>query len=203
MSKIVPKKKTTLSTSQTTPKRRMVAGGIGCFYFRPKTQFSDSVTIEDYVNLVKTGLETITSIRDVNITFDDFGYGKVIESGEFPKIHDDYIALPCRGQGFNATIQFDVYIPERIANVLIGGDRFSTDEVIETFSVIVSLGYKLPIAFIFAPVETEEENGSSFVVLVREFLTQQLETSDELELEVLGPSPFHANFGDCILDKRN
>lgn len=54
----------------------------------------------------------------------------------------------------------------------------------------------MPVAFVWPPQPTAEPSPSDAVVVVREFLRREIAAGgkDALTLQVLGPSPVHADF---------
>jgi hypothetical protein len=65
----------------------------------------------------------------------------------------------------------------------------------EPFTITVVNTYFGPIAFVHFQSTTKHESPSTAVVIVREYLKREVSrTTNPIFFEVLGPSPFHANF---------
>lgn len=120
-----------------------------------------------YTKELKKNLGQISSIKEINISFNEIGE-KIIE--------------------------FELYIPKRIQEEL---SSFKKEEIdTEKFGIIIQDSFHGPVTFV-EPINSKDLDNPSFAVQVtREFLRREFEkySSSNMEFTCIGPSPFHAEF---------
>jgi hypothetical protein len=141
---------------------------------------------------VKQTLESVPTVRNVVVQNLDLGLFRLGE----PRVEDegdgrvllDRRFLPHPSAG---VISFDVEVPATVQDRL----GFTTPSVVgEHFSVRIHFTDLFPVLYVI-PRDQSARSPSMAVVLVREFLLDELSRRDPVvELRVLGPSPFWADF---------
>jgi|GEM_PF-1749750 len=168
--------------------------GIGCFHFgvrkNPPFTFSGS----EYLDELKKSLSKITSLTNLKIDTDE-------EFKEFEtSITESLENLDYGNDFFPHTlileIEFDIYIPYRIQAELSDTNEKYLSTFTENFKVKIFQSYYLPVAVVETVNPTEENDPSSAVQIVREFIKKELisSKSEYIKFECLGPSPFHCDF---------
>ena len=162
--------------------------GVGCFYFVPTEPAPETGQSARYRDLIQAALEAIPNTNNI-----------VIEGGEDP----DPLLLPLQGSWpsldapvFNAypsylNIEFDLYIPARIQEQILNslGEGFVGSE---HFHVRL-IHSDMPLVMVTATEPVGWKAGSTYIILVREYLQRELDES-MVGLSCLGPSPFHSDF---------
>ncbi|MEF3351802.1 hypothetical protein PV403_01305 [Paenibacillus sp. GYB006] len=168
-----------------------IAFGVGCFHFGLKT--GTNTTMGKYFNELQKMLESISSISEIDIEFYEEDYDLT---------EDIFISPNNRGISNGGALEpyiedlkisFDIFIPKRIQEDL--GETQSLFKT-ERFRVLINYTYYFPVAIIqlLDPLDNDVF-PSSAVILVREFLRKELsKTKSFIDFQVLGPSPFHADF---------
>jgi hypothetical protein len=110
-----------------------------------------------------------------------------------PDIQVDLGCFP--GLGSDSTVEFSLFIPHRVQADLFPSGRLP-NTLTEHFRVrVVGTFTGLPIAFVEPDNPTGIPEPSDAVIIVREFLVSQLAMNNSpLTLQILGPSPVHADF---------
>ncbi len=171
--------------------------GIGCFHFGIKKTPPFEFKCAEHISEVRKALEFISNIDNISVCCDEDSKNWSTEvTDQLPPLNE--------GGGFFPNprfmvIEFDVYIPfrvqEELVKKLVSGIALETGT--ERFRISMRYGYYAPVTIV-EPLNVAQENSpSQAIVVVREFLRKELQTSKSryLRLEVLGPSPFHA---DCF-----
>lgn len=164
--------------------------GIGCFHFWPVRPSPFTMDFESYVSAVDDALQSVQTIT--NIEIDHGGSEVAIDvAHELLQLSDgeDFVPHPSYLE-----IRFNVYIPFRIQEKLYETE-LPPEVFAENFRVEIRYAYHGPVCFIEPVNPTEPARPSDAVRLVRDYLEQEINSGDTgVKFDVLGPSPFHANF---------
>ncbi|MDQ0496790.1 hypothetical protein [Paenibacillus brasilensis] len=168
-----------------------IAFGVGCFHFGLKA--GTNTTIGEYFNEIQKTLESISNISEIDIEFYEEDYDlseSIFISSDNRGISDGGSLEPYLE---DLKISFDIFIPKRIQEELKQiYDFFET----ERFRISINYTYYFPVVTVqlLDPL-SNNVLPSSAVVLVREFLRKELsKIKSFIDFQVLGPSPFHADF---------
>lgn len=171
--------------------------GLGCFHFKVK----EYISFTEYTKLLKEDLDKITNISNLQILDIEDGFmsgflpieEENIEKFNFEDSTGFYPSF------FRGKIIFDIFIPKKAQNKIFDEISYQTNE---TFRVEICFNQIFTFSIIEPKSIKDYEDGSLSVALVREFLKSELENNKDskFELEVLGPSPFHADFELELLD---
>lgn len=157
--------------------------GVGCITF-------EWVGVSRFTGLqwgeaVEKALLAIPSIEDVH----------VLPGDDEDVLRDvpDGVNVAQRGgwvpNSLDASVRFTVTIPRRMHSDLHEG----LGHLGEVFLVIMRYEYDAPVTFVISLDGVG--SGSDGVILVREFLKREVpKRTEELRINTLGPSPFHAHF---------
>jgi len=173
----------------TTVALKHLAFGLGCFYLTPKTEAPRENQTAHYRCVLKAALEKIPNLNNVNVlggADPDPVYHPV--KSRWPSL-ERLRRFSCHPSGLE--IDFDVFIPARIQKQLLAPIG-PFEPKAEHFHVRLR-HHDMPIVAITASTPTEVRDPATFVVIVREYLIRELKQT-EVELSVLGPSPFHGDF---------
>lgn len=171
-----------------------IAFGIGCFNFGIKKPPSFTLKGQDYVSELQRALESIPNIDNIKIDADDEFIELEIEVKEpFSEIGYGTNLFP--PTSFPLDIDFDIYIPTRL-QIELWPDRHCPKISAERFGIQIRNTYYLPVTFVETINSTEDQDPSTSVVIVREFLKKHFTDSklDFIRFEYLGPSPFWGDF---------
>ena len=165
--------------------RESIPFGVGCFYFVPTEPIPETGQSERYRELIRRALEQIPNANNISIEG-----GEDFDKRLLPRwlsLHSpDFGTCP-----LFLNIEFDLYIPARIQEQVL--DRLRGGFV-ESEHFHVKLFYHfMPVVMITATEPGGWEEGSAYIVLVREYLKRELDPS-VVGLSCLGPSPFHSDF---------
>ena len=174
--------------------------GIGCFWFAAKgveeTDF-EAFRHDEFLNGIKETLESVDNISSVRIV-------SLIASLSFPpfaeQLSDDYDLFPIIN---GVEIAFDIFMPKRLQEEYSFG---RSDVEAEHFQVSIKYGFEMPVAYISYNLpdgeEIEDQSPSTAVVLIRKYLEKKLQDATKVKFQLLGPSPFHADFIACGIQKK-
>ena len=172
--------------------------GVGCFRFLVKKKIPG----QKYFTELSRCFESITNISNINIVPDTFfseqhyievkDYEAIENSNNYTSRQDSlFLAHP------GSDIDFDLYIPRRFHHEL-NKFIFETEILPENYRVVIKNSINYPaITFIYTTdPDILISYPSQSVILIRSFLESEFEkiNSDLLKFEILGPSPFHADF---------
>lgn len=167
-----------------------ISFGIGCFHFGLKAGIT--TTMEEYFKELEKTLEAISNISEIDIEFYEDDYDL---SQEIGNSSDNNMSAGGRIEPYSqdVKISFEMFIPKRVQEDLKQTyESFKT----ERFRISINSTYYFPVVIVQL-VNPLGENvyPSSAVILVREFLRKELsKIKSFIDFQVLGPSPFHANF---------
>lgn len=175
-----------------------IAFGVGCFHFAVK-QPPDRFRPADYVETVEGLLRNLDTV-------DRFSVSPLsLPDRDDWDLPEDALSMltphGCAVPNFMHAVEFSLRIPGRVQKDLIGtirGDDYPWIGLgTEHFMVRTRYFFHGPVTFIecLDLDDREHEDPSDAVIVVREYLRQKLgECGANVALEVIGPSPFHANF---------
>jgi hypothetical protein len=158
--------------------------GFGCFFFGYDEEAEAPATYGEYARNLQTFLESLANVGDLELA--DYP-----SSGELRLVVHEAaygpIATPLLAR---ARLSFEIVIPERIQK-RVSPSGWGCDA--ERFLVTIDHAYNLPLTMVAIPGAANGRDGSTAVVVVREFLRNELEKGRDqaLCLRVLGPSPAH------------
>lgn len=147
--------------------------------------------MHDYVEELRSALQQVTTINNIQIEFDEDEPGYDVGSGELPCLEEGSGIFP---QPMRLEIRFDIYIPFRIQEEL---SRVSVtyETRSENFRLHIEYSFHGPVAYVEPLNATGIFRPSTAVQVVREYLKRELNTNASvIVFECLGPSPFHADF---------
>jgi len=173
-------------------KSEIISFGIGCFHFFYKKQTPFKFKGSNYIDDLKKTLEGVPNVSNVQIdSTDDFlNYEEKIDDNEFFQ-SEGLNLFPYPSLGMD--IQFEIYIPERIQNEITS--LSINDLHTERFRVKIIYTYFLPFVIVELINPSQIPSPSIAIMIIREFLISQINKNENtINLECLGPSPFHADF---------
>lgn len=168
--------------------------GVGCMHFGFKgTKASLTYNSKVWKQELEQLLGSITNISDIEVTEPDIETD--IEFEDRKKIPNlaDGDCFPCSSLN-DMNVKFKLYLPMRIQKDITGYSNPRT--YTEYFLIDMSYSYYMPVTIV-TPIDPSEcPDPSIAVMLVRKFLEQKFEESDfnYIDLQSIGPSPFHADF---------
>lgn len=172
----------------------MKSFGIGCFHFGISDESNKEIfSVKEYISEVKNVLEKISSISDINISYDEDlkNHEFTIELANSRLQNGDF----CHPYIESYNLEFKIYIPFRIQAKLIGIKKNYLDTNTENFKVYFRHNWYGPLSFVECLNPTLETKPSSAVRIIREYISTEIKKIDTfLIYDFIGPSPFHANF---------
>jgi hypothetical protein len=169
----------------------MIKFAVGCYHFGYKKKTPFNFKLEDYYSALEACLNDIPTINNLVLDPSDFNRTVVEQITEnAPPLNDKGVVFPFATY---FSFKFDIYLPIHTQEKHCPGGK--EDAGCERFRVHVSYQYYAPICF----VELLEDNGtgnpSTAIMIIREYLENTINTEDSpIHFEVLGPTPFHADF---------
>jgi hypothetical protein len=168
------------------------AFGVGCFHFGYRKPVPYRFSASDYVNDVKNGLSSLSSLSELDISF----YEELCEPFD---VSDEPLALLDDGDYFpgvmGLTISFTLFIPFRVQKELFPNESIELQTTTEKFRVSLRDSFHGPTSFIECIGATDECSPSGSVRLLRDYLEREFaKLTAPVSFEYLGPSPFHADF---------
>ena len=172
--------------------------GIGCFSFRYTDKPPFALKPATYLAELKKTLQSLTNVTNLTITEAPpimFQNISVEKDDSLPSIRERGGPFP----GFLAEqLQFDLFIPVRYQQERVRVIPEHRTHKSEKYRVTVLDAFYIAVTFV-EPLEPEPgEVGADSVIVVREFLANELAAmkNTAIKFECLGPSPLHAN---CVL----
>lgn len=170
----------------------MKAFGVGSLHFSFKGGQEKEITVQEYVDEVRTNLERLSNVSDVEIYFDDAVKNGKIDTSESTHMNDGDRCHP-HIRCFELT--FNLYLPIRVQAEVINRDQSHIHTETENFRVIFKHDWHGPFAVVELHGASEASSPSTAIQIVREYLKREIDSSgDVLKLDYVGPSPFHADF---------
>lgn len=169
--------------------------GIGCLHFGLSGQPPYSFAVDKYISDIRALLESISNVNNVDIEYDarHFEPPDVIDT-KLPRLKEGECCFPLLP---HCEIKFDLYIPNRIQADLLEEKAKHLATGTENFRVYFFHKRFCPVVFVECVKADNNCSPSDSVVLVRRFMENELDgKNSDLQLETLGPSPFHT---DCII----
>ncbi|MEQ1621197.1 MAG: hypothetical protein ABL919_07295 [Methylococcales bacterium] len=164
--------------------------GIGCFNFGISKLVSTDIKVSEHVQNIKSSLEKIPSIGEIEIEFDDR--------------FDDLITVPANNIGLKHNlviphieflrVEFSLHLPTRIQVSVLDESWAYERSGTEDFRVTLVSSFYGPVTFVESVGSAVKNDPSYSVRIVRAFLEAEFKKLEEnVTFEYLGPSPFHAN----------
>lgn len=156
--------------------------GVGCLQFRYKSH--DLLERFNPISFKKDILSALENIENLShldsILLDD----DIMGFRSFP-IDSDGNVYPCVCE---FQVAFKIYIPLKAHSTIV--NNFS----VEHFNVHIRYGYEKPVMYVWYEVDeiTHDNAPSDAIIVVREYLKSRI--SGNVLCDIIGPSPFHANF---------
>lgn len=185
---------TVMSSQNPSPTPLQASFGVGCLHFGFSGRaLEGEYNPKQYVDDVRDFLSTYPNVEKIQAPDLESTMAKG-ESFQF----DDRGEIAC-GYGItpwprNWLLEFTIDVPERIQNE-IWESFWRRPRNIEARKYRVSIHYagELPVAFV-SGVDGNLTQPSEAVVLIREYLIKYKPDGSSVEFQILGPSPFHADF---------
>jgi len=171
----------------------LMAFGVGCFHFGIRVTKPRSLSQEDYIKDIRSCLEGIDTISDINIDYSPIGNQlERIELAEQPDSMEEGECFPNLGY---FEYSFSIYLPYRLQAELTDTEEEYIDSGSEHFRIHTNYTFHGPVSFIECQGAALDSSPSSAVVAVRNYLERQInEKNSSVRFENIGPSPFHADF---------
>ena len=164
--------------------------GIGCWDFGLRREGPFKLELKEFLSSLKEGLESDSSLNNLEI----YPRFKKYEFSERSLRESKFGTGVFPGQSLRR-IKFDLYIPSRIQQELIGPNYRASDTNTQNFRVHMYYPYHGPVAFVELLDENNFSRSSTAVQVVREYMDSRLNKSpSNLVFSFVGPSPFHAEF---------
>lgn len=174
--------------------------GIGCFNFRPNHPLPYRLEGRQYLSDLTEALEAMTAVDHLTIQHHDFeDLHWTVETCQ-PSIRGGPGGFipDIGGSTSRLRVAFELHIPSRLQTELLE-EVYVPDASTASFHVVCANFYHGPVTFVIpkSPADdTPAMPGSEAVLIVRRFLERELpKVTHSLAFELVGPSPFHADFG--------
>jgi hypothetical protein len=166
--------------------------GVGCFHFGIKKKPPFKFDTAEYTKELEAFLQSISNISNIYISTDPISGASFDIQSEPPSVEAYTFPLIAFLQ-----IEFELYIPFRIQEQIARTKKYPFEKLsTERFFVSIFHAYHCPVTYIEPAGATGSDDPSDAVIIVREFIKEQskISRSDYIDFQVLGPSPFHADF---------
>ena len=170
--------------------------GIGCLHFAFRSRSSETISYKAYLDDVKATLESIPAVGEVSINAHPRMEQRQLHGlTNISSIKDARGCFP--PWLYTSRLEFSLFIPRRVQDDLVtrlspGVPKTQTEQ----FKVrLLGSLFEFPVAFVQPYSPSGIPTPSDAIVVVSEFLQNQLNEGDskKLILECLGPSPLHAD----------
>lgn len=166
--------------------------GVGCLHFSFKGGPDKEITIQEYIDEVRASLEKLSTVSDVEIDFDEDIKDEKINISLSTHMNDGDL---CHPHIPFFELSFGLYLPKRIQGEVISREQEYLNTDTDNFRVLLKHDWHGPFAVVESVGAGSEASSSTAIQIVREYLKKEIKTvSDILQLDYVGPSPFHADF---------
>lgn len=167
------------------------AFGVGCFHFGYRKSVPFDFSTAQYSDDVRTALASLSSLSELEISFDEQFATSFVVSEALPVLMDgDYFP-----RVIHLAVSFTLFIPHRVQAELFPDEPGAMRTTTEIFRVSLQDTFHGSATFVECVGATEDCSPSDAVRLLREYLTREFsKLSTDVTFKYLGPSPFHANF---------
>ncbi len=180
----IPEIESTLSHS--------TAFGVGCFHFGIRVIEPRSFSPDEYIEDLRNCLEAIDTVSEIEFYYTPISSPESIEMSEQPDSMEEGACFP-HLDFFRCS--FSVYLPYRLQAELTDMDEEFVDSGVEHFKVHTRYTFYGPVTFVECQDAPLHCSPSSAVVAVRKYLERHVNNTDRpVRFEMIGPSPFHADF---------
>jgi hypothetical protein len=168
----------------------MEAIGIGCLWFARRSEVApDAFDPTKHLADIRRALEGIDSISNLKIKGDANIYAGSWSLAD-DALEENFFPIYARLE-----ISFDIFLPVRVQEKYTSAWR---GDDVETLNVRIIYKGHLPVMYVHYPVTGDATNVRRFspstaIVVVRKYLDDKLKDNPEVQVQVLGPSPFHAD----------
>lgn len=170
----------------------MKAFGIGCLHFSFKSGQDRKVTVQQYVEEVVCSLEKLSTVSNVEMSFDQGEKTREVDASECTHMND---GDSCHPYISFYDLSFNIYLPKRIQSDLIGDYHSAVGTGSESFRVVFRHDWHGPFTVVETIGSDIDSSPSTAIQVVREYLKREFSSvSNMLTLDFVGPSPFHADF---------
>lgn len=170
----------------------MKAFGIGCLHFSFKGGVEEEITVQEYIDEVRASLERLSNVSDVELDFDKDVKDEKISISESTHMND---GDPCHPHIPFFELSFNLYLPRRIQAEVINEDQNYIHTETEHFRIVFKHDWYGPFTVIELIGAGENSSPSTAIQIVREYLKREFDSTGKvLQLDYVGPSPFHADF---------
>lgn len=170
----------------------MKAFGVGCLHFSFKGGSKKEITVQEYIDEVRSSLEKLSNVSDVEMFFDEDVKDEKIDISENTHMND---GDPCHPHIPFFELSFSLYLPRRVQSEVINRDQEYLDTDTDNFRVLFKHDWHGPFTVVECVSAGEESSPSTSIQIVREYLKREIDSNSEiLKFDFVGPSPFHANF---------
>ena len=170
--------------------------GVGCLHFSFKSGLYKEITVQEYIDEVKRSLEKLSTVNDIEVFFDEDIKDAKISLSSSTQMND---GEPCYPHISHFELSFSLYLPKRVQAEVMNCKQEHLDTDTENFRVIFKHDWHGPFTVVECIGAGQESSPSAAIKIVREYFRKEIESvSDILQLDCIGPSPFHADF---FLDK--
>jgi len=189
-------------TDPGSPKKKAVAVrtplttaiGIGCLWFGIVGDEDDAeLDFEPKTHLqnIKEALESVDNVSDVEVDGDT-------RYSSFSWAEDDDEGGEAIPLFTDAFVSFSIFLPDRLKEKYGVGRGLGPVDV-EYFQVLTIYERGLPVTYVTYDIESPKDklrqhSPSTAVVFIRKYLEEKLADNTNISFNVIGPSPFHADF---------
>lgn len=176
--------------------------GVGCFHFGVSTKAPHLFRHKAYAEDIEQFLRSLDTVEDFSVNLLPYSADDEYElRGSVPSLSEGEL-FPSQAL---SSVDFSLRIPPRAQRAIaneIEGAAYSWDGLgTERFRIRTEYFYHAPVTVVecLDMDERGPENPSDAVWIVREYLASKLEESTlDLQMQIMGPSPFHADFFVCL-----
>lgn len=166
--------------------------GVGCLNFSFKSGLDGEITVQEYTEEVRKSLEKLSTVRDVEIYFDEDVKNENIDISLSSHMNDGDHCYP---HILFFELSFGLYLPKRIQANITNCKPEYLDTNTDNFRVTIKHDWHGPFTIVECIGADSKASPSTAIQIVREYLKKEISTvSDILQLDYVGPSPFHADF---------
>jgi hypothetical protein len=170
--------------------------GIGCFHLSTRVKVPSEFDVAHYAQMIREFLGSIETVEDFSVEEEEGE--RTFQVTEAPISMREGGLFP---GSVLRSVDFSLRIPQRtqldIIKSIHGSEVAFTETGTEQFSVRTEYFYYGPVTVVECKeVEHAGANSpSEAIIIVREYLKRKAnEFASDVLFEVVGPSPFHANF---------
>ena len=170
----------------------MKAFGVGCLHFSSKGGTEKEITVQEYIDEVRSSLERLSNVSDVEIFFDENVKEEKVDISESTHMND---GDPCHPHIPLFELSFSLYLPRRVQGEVINREQEFLGTNTDNFRIIFKHDWHGPFTIVECVGAGKDSSPSTAIQIVREYLKREIDSSNGiLKFDFVGPSPFHASF---------